>query len=82
MGVWARKRTERREAPAALAKRIAIVPTPEITPWIESSLYHIGKGLLDYGRDPNPDLLEEALGAAEVVVELLQEYRRRMTLLL
>lgn len=71
------KRTKK-EAPAAIAKRIASLTTPEFTPWIEQCLYTIGRSVIEYEREPTRvELLEEALGASQVCTELIEELKRR-----
>lgn len=61
------------------AKRIATLQTHELTGWVESCLYQTGRSLSEFNHDPaRIEALDEALGAAEVCVEILREYRRRV----
>jgi hypothetical protein len=60
------------------AKRIAGLATPELAPWVEQCLYQIGRSLADWSRDGAPEHVLDAVGAAEIALEILQEIRRRV----
>jgi len=73
-----RKTMTQAEKETAAAKRLAIMPTHELTPYVEQSLFRIGKDLADYGRDGETAYVFDALKEAELVVEILREFRRRV----
>lgn len=75
-GRW-RKMTQA-EKVTETAKRIATMPMHELTPYVEQGLYRIGKDLADYGHDGEPAYVLDALKEAELVVEILQEFRHRV----
>lgn len=79
MGLFNKRETlpQEREQTAAL-RRIAAMSTSEFVPWIESSLYQIGRSLADYQRDGGIERIDEALMASEVSTEMLQELKRRI----
>lgn len=54
------------------------MPTHELTPYVEQGLYRIGKDLNDYSHDGEPAFVLDALKEAELVVEILREFRRRV----
>lgn len=70
------KTVQNTETTVAL-RRIASLPTHELIPWVEQSLYRIGKDLVEYGHDNESALVLDALKEAELMTELLQEIRRR-----
>jgi hypothetical protein len=71
-------RKPRAEVETKAAKRIANLSTPELPPQVEHCLYIIGKSLADFGHDGSPEHVLDALGAAEISVEILRELKRRM----
>lgn len=62
----------------AAGRRIASLQTHELPPQVEHCLYIIGKNLADFGHDGDPVHVLEALSAAEISVEILQEIKRRL----
>jgi hypothetical protein len=77
MGRW-RKAMTQAEKETVAAKRLATMPTHELTPYVEQSLFRIGKDLADYGHDGEPAFVLDAFKEAELVVEILREFRRRV----
>ena len=73
-----RSKSTSRSTETEALRRIASLPTHELTPWVEQSLYRIGKDLVDYGHAAEPALILDALKEAELMTELLQEIRRRV----
>lgn len=76
MGRW--RKTTQPEQVTETARRIATMPTHELTPYVEQGLYRIGKDLNDYSHDGEPAFVLDALKEAELVVEILREFRRRV----
>lgn len=72
----------RRKVPAEtkLARRLARMETTDFPKWVEQCLLGVGRGMVDYSRDSDPIHIEEALSAAQVAVEVLTEFKRRVTL--
>jgi hypothetical protein len=73
-----RRKMTQAQTETAAAKRIARLQTHELPAQVEQCLFLIGKSLVDYGRDGGVEHVLEALGAAEVSVEILQELQRRV----
>lgn len=71
-----RRKTVLKETTAA--KRIASLPTTELATWVEQCLYRIGKDLVDYGHEGEKAYVLDALREAELTVEILSEFRRRV----
>ena len=72
------KKASQAQKESQTAKRIATLPTPELAPWVEQCLYRIGKDLVDYAHEGEPAFVLDALREAELTVEILQEFRRRV----
>lgn len=78
MGILAKKKVD--WAPTTTAeKRAALLPTHELVDWADTSLYHIGRSISEYRKEPDPAMLAEARLGAETLVVLLQEIERRAT---
>ena len=77
MAPW-RKKPMPAEKQTATAKRIAHMQTAELAPYVEQSIYRIGKDLADYGHDGEPAYVLDAIREAELMLEILQEFRRRV----
>lgn len=75
MGLGRRKQVQ---VETKAARRIASLQTHELPPQVEHCLFVIGKAMVDHGRDGAPQHLDDALGAAEIAVEILRELRNRV----
>jgi hypothetical protein len=60
-----------------LEKRVASISTPELVTWVETHLYIIGKETTAWLKTKEAFLLEDAESAAEVLVAIMKELKKR-----
>ena len=63
--------------PTKLQKRIAGISTPELVIYVETLLPTVGRNVVHHGRD-GIFALEEAETAADTVLEIIKELKRRV----
>lgn len=63
-----------------LARRVAKIPTNELTAWAEQSLFELGRCLSMYEKTREPYYMKEALMGAESAHAVIHELLRRTTL--
>lgn len=79
MARWGKhSRSSPPETPAEVAKRIALLQTADFTPWVEQSLFIIGRSLHDYECHLELAHIDDAITAANTIVALLNEFRHRV----
>lgn len=86
MKEWLQARKQTKDAPTENSdtvekarRRAASVPTHDLQPWIETSLYIIGRSLSEFNKDSsNEAFLIEAVEAGEIVAVLLREFKSRI----
>lgn len=74
----------RADAPVAdsadpASRRVAAMPTSELIPWAEQSLYAVGRALSHYQREGNADWLADAALEGENLRVILGELTRRVS---
>ena len=57
-----------------IAKRVAMIPTPDLAMWADQALSEIGRGLPSHR---NPDTLKALLEGAEALHALIYELNKR-----
>lgn len=62
-----------------VAKRVAKIPTGELSIWADQALYELGRCLSSYERSRDPLYLNEALAGAEALHAVVDELHKRMT---
>lgn len=62
-----------------IAKRVAKIPTGELTLWADQSLYDLGRLISAYERSRDKAYLDELLTGAEALHAVAHELNRRMT---
>lgn len=67
------------ETEDVLARRLSVVPTPDLPLWVDNTISHLGKAVQAYLREGDGAQLEEAKIAANSLVSLLDELERRTT---
>jgi hypothetical protein len=60
-----------------LEKRVASISTPELVTWVETHLYIIGKETTAWLKTKEAFFLEDAESAAEVLVVIMKELKKR-----
>jgi hypothetical protein len=60
-------------------KRVAKIPTGELSIWADQALYELGRCLSSYERSRDPLYLNEALAGAEALHAVVDELHKRMT---
>ena len=63
--------------PTKLQKRISGISSPELVTWVETMLPTIGRGVVHHHRD-GIAALEESEVAAEAVLEIVRELKKRV----
>lgn len=58
-------------------RRAKMLSTSELIPWVDQCLFLQGRALSEYQKQPKPEYLEEALGAAHISVVLISELQNR-----
>lgn len=71
------KKTRSGEKQTRLQKRISNLPSTELITWTENALFVIGRGLTQWQRTPNKELLLDAELGAEALKEIVAELKRR-----
>ena len=71
-----KKNTEERKL-TKIEKRVESLPTSELLPWTEQSIYTIGRNLANWQRSQNDAYLEEARLGAEVLHIILESLTKR-----
>lgn len=61
----------------ATERRIAKVPTPDLSAWAHQALYAVGRTIGDWERTHDDALLIEAEQGAEALLAVLKELRGR-----
>ena len=62
-----------------VAKRVAKIPTGELTMWADQSLYEMSRLISQYERSRENIYLEELLQGAEALHAVVDELNKRMT---
>jgi hypothetical protein len=62
-----------------VARRVARIPTGELTMWADQSLYDLGRLITAYERSKEKAYLEELSLGAEALYAVVHELNRRMT---
>lgn len=62
-----------------IARRVAKIPTGELTLWADQSLYDLGRLISAYERSREKAYLEELMVGAEAFHAVIHELNRRMT---
>ena len=73
-----KKKPEERKL-TKIEKRVESLPTSELMPWSEQSIYTIGRNLASWQRSQDNAYLEEARLGAEVLHTILESLARRHT---
>jgi hypothetical protein len=63
--------------PTKLQQRVEKIGTTDLVMWAENALYVIGKGITQYQRSNNAELLEEAHEGAEALLAITTELKKR-----
>lgn len=61
-----------------MGRRIASLQTHDLPAQVEQCLFQMGDQMVRWNRDGDAVHIDEALGAAEVAVEILREFKRRV----
>lgn len=62
-----------------IAKRVAKIPTGELTMWADQSLYDMGRLISAWERHREQAYLDELLTGAEALHAVVNELNKRMT---
>lgn len=62
-----------------VAKRVAKIPTGELSLWIDQAMYELGRCLTNYDKSRDVNYLTEALNGAEAIHAVVNEIHVRMT---
>lgn len=62
-----------------IAKRVAKIPTGELTMWADQSLYDMGRLISSWERSREQAYLDELLTGAEALHAVVSELNKRMT---
>ena len=60
-----------------IEKRVASLPTQDLTGWAEQALYTIGRYLTDYIKSGDTKVLDEAELGAEALLAVVRELKKR-----
>jgi hypothetical protein len=60
-----------------IQKRVASLSTPELTSWVENSLFVIGKEITHHQKTRNIEALYEMELGAEALLAIVQELKKR-----
>lgn len=60
-----------------LEKRVAALPSDDLTKWADQALYGIGRNMSDWAKTTEPIYLEEAKIGAEALVAVMSELKNR-----
>ena len=63
--------------PEKIAKRVARIPTYDLTTWADQSLYELGRLLSIYERNRTPEAMKELVTGAEAFHAVVEELNRR-----
>jgi len=74
--IWSKEKKQQREK-TKIEKRIESLPTAELVPWADQSLYTIGRYLATWQRTNEAAYLEEARIAADVVSAIVNSLAQR-----
>jgi hypothetical protein len=65
--------------PEKIAKRVARIPTMELTVWADQTLYEMGRLLGIYERVRTPEAVKELVTSAEALHAVIEELNKRTT---
>lgn len=72
--MWGRKE---KSSPTATDRRIQRIPSAELGGWADQTLFSLNRMMASWAHNRDPLLLDEASDAANVLVALLDEMRKR-----
>lgn len=72
--MWSRKSTA---ADQKIERRLRRMDRADLVAWADQAIYTTGRSLSAYGREADPDFLEEAATGAAVLQAIVREIRRR-----
>jgi hypothetical protein len=74
--MWRRRQVTPR-TPERIAKRAAMLPTPDLTMWSDQAINSTGRALTLYNRTKERALLDEAHMGAVAILAIIEEIQRR-----
>lgn len=72
-----RKKRDGHHPQTKIQKRISKLSTTELIGWVEASLFAIGRDTFSWQKTKNKDVIDELEMAAEALLEIMRELRRR-----
>jgi len=63
--------------PEKIAKRVARIPTSDLTVWAEQTLYELGRLLSIYERNRTPEAIKELVTSTEALHAVIEEINKR-----
>jgi len=63
--------------PEKIAKRVARIPTSDLTVWAEQTLYELGRLLSIYERNRTPEAIKELVTSTEALHAVIEELNKR-----
>jgi len=77
-----KKKTWNKTFPEKIAKRVARIPTPDLTVWAEQTLYELGRLLSIYDRARTPEAIKELVTSTEALHAVIEELNKRTNITL
>jgi hypothetical protein len=72
-----RKKHWNKPFPERIAKRVARIPTPDLTTWADQTLYEISRLLGIYERSRTPEAVKELVTSTEALHAVIEELNKR-----
>ena len=72
-----RKSNKVEQEKTQVEKRIAKLPSDDLTKWADQALYGIGRNMSDWTKTVDPTYLDEAKLGAEALVAVMTELQKR-----
>lgn len=75
--MWGRPKNEPVSIPAHITRRVAALPTADLTDWADQAIYTTGRYLTQYLKTREDAELAEAETGAQVLMAIIAELRQR-----
>jgi hypothetical protein len=72
-----RKKQWNKPFPEKIAKRVARIPTSDLTIWAGQTLYELGRLLSIYERSHTPEAVKELVTSTEALHAVIEELNKR-----
>jgi hypothetical protein len=70
-----RKQTDKEQT--KLEKRVASLPSEDLTHWVDQALFSIGRNISDWGKTSDYEYIDEAHLGSAVLLAVLTELKNR-----